>query len=178
MHDSPQPFSFLHSNRRVISAWGGIDKLGDLAKEAGSSRPVVVMDAFFRDGALAARLSDQLRDACGTAPIFHFVPAHEPDTDTIVACAGAFQEAHPDLFVAIGGGSAMDTAKIARVEIKCDTAARRRRERDLPARGDIGAAEIFDRQLLDLQAAGVILQPRIGLAGLDPGIAGAADIER
>ena len=115
MQDSPQPFNFVHSNRRVISAWGSIGKLGELAKEAGTTRPAVVMDAFFRDGELAARVSDQLREACGTAPAFHFVPAHEPDTDTITACAGAFEAVQPDLVVVIGGGSAMDTAKIARL---------------------------------------------------------------
>ena len=115
MSDAPQPFTFVHSNRRVISAWGGIDRLGELAKEAGSSRPAVVMDAFFEDGELAARIGAMLHAACGAHAVFHFVPAHEPDTDSVEACAAALAAANPDLVVAIGGGSAMDTAKIARL---------------------------------------------------------------
>ena len=115
MPEAPQPFTFVHSNRRVISAWSGIDKLGDLAREAGANRPAVVMDAFFRNGELATRIAGMLHAACGAPAAFHFVPAHEPDTDTVEACAAALAAANPDLIVAIGGGSAMDTAKIARL---------------------------------------------------------------
>lgn len=115
MQQSSQPFTFVHSNRRVISAWGGIDKLGDLANEAGAKRPVVVMDAYFEKSELASRIAHMLHAACGPTPGFHFVPAHEPDIDTVEACTAVLAGANPDLIVAIGGGSAMDTAKIARM---------------------------------------------------------------
>jgi len=115
MEEAPQPFNFVHSNRRVISAWGGIDKLADLTKESGAKRPAVVMDGFFENGELASRITEMLHVACGARPALHFVPAHEPDTDSVEACATALAAARPDLIVAIGGGSAMDTAKIARL---------------------------------------------------------------
>ncbi len=115
MQEAPPSFSFVHSNRRVISAWGGIDKLAELATESGCKRPAVVMDAFFENGALATRIVGMLQSACGTQPAVHFVPAHEPDTHTVQACAAALAGARPDLIVAVGGGSAMDTAKIARL---------------------------------------------------------------
>lgn len=115
MHETPQPFTFVHSNRRVICAWRGLDRLADLATEGRCKRPAVVMDAFFADGEVAARIDAMLRSTCGASPTFHFVPAHEPDTDTVEACAAVLGEAAPDLIVAVGGGSAMDTAKIARL---------------------------------------------------------------
>ncbi len=115
MQNTPQAFTFVHSNRRVISAWGGMDKLGELAREAGASRPAVVMDGFFENGELAARVGAALHAACGNTVAFHFVPAHEPDTVSIEACAAALTAANPDIVIAIGGGSAMDTAKVARL---------------------------------------------------------------
>lgn len=115
MQEAPQAFNFVHSNRRVLSAWGGIDKLTDLARECGAQRPAVVMDAFFENGELVARIAAMLHAAGGAPPAFHFVPAHEPDLDTIEACAAVLAVASPDLIVAIGGGSTMDTAKIARL---------------------------------------------------------------
>jgi len=115
MQDEPQSFNFVHSNRRVICAWQGVDKLVELAREAGARRAVAVMDAFFENSELAERVADHLLAACGVAPVVHFVPAAEPDTESIDACADALRATDPDLIVAIGGGSTMDTAKIARL---------------------------------------------------------------
>lgn len=115
MPDTCSPFTFVHSNRRIISAWNAIDKLGDLAREAKAQRAAVVMDAFFEHGALAARISELLHAATGARPTLHFVPGHEPDTTSIEACRDALAAINPDFVVALGGGSAMDTAKVARL---------------------------------------------------------------
>ena len=112
---APAPFNFVHSNRRIICAWDGISRLGDLAHEAGASRPALVMDAFFEGSATAARVRAMLTEACGGAPVCHFAPPYEPDTDGIEACTAALVPANPDFIVAIGGGSAMDLAKVARL---------------------------------------------------------------
>lgn len=108
-------FSFVHSSRRAIFGWDATDRLAELAKEHGCTRAAVVLDAFFMDTPLRDRLAGLLREATGAEPAFHAVPAHEPDTGTIEACAATLAAAAPDLIVAVGGGSAMDTAKVARM---------------------------------------------------------------
>jgi alcohol dehydrogenase len=110
-----EPFVFVHSNRRIISEWGGLDKLLDLAREQRARRAAVVMDGYFRGGEVAGRIVAMLEAATGSAPLLFFVHAHEPDTESVDACAAALREHDPDLVVAVGGGSAMDTAKIARL---------------------------------------------------------------
>ena len=115
MTDICPPFNFVHSNRRVISAWQGVSKLGDLAREANAKSAAVVMDAFFENTEVAAQVCQLLQEATGSALAVHFVPAHEPDTATIEACRDALAACSPDFIVALGGGSAMDTAKVARL---------------------------------------------------------------
>jgi alcohol dehydrogenase class IV len=103
------PFAFLHSTRRVACAPGALDQLADLAK--GRVAPAVILDPFFDTPAMRERLGRLLGDAVQ----FHAVPSHEPDTE-VVEAARAFLAAAPfDMLVAIGGGSAMDAAKVARM---------------------------------------------------------------
>jgi len=108
----PAPFTFMHSTHRVLYAPGALDRLGEEAAAAGARRAVVMMDAFFIGGPLEERVATLLKDM---APVFHSVPQHEPDTDTVGAAVDTLTSAAPDLVVAIGGGSAMDTAKAARM---------------------------------------------------------------
>lgn len=113
--NASESFVFVHSNRRIISQWGGLDKLPDLVREHRATRCAVVMDGYFQGGEVAERIKGLLGDAAGAAPFMHFVPTHEPDTESVEACAAALQGHRPDFIVAVGGGSAMDTAKIARL---------------------------------------------------------------
>lgn len=109
------PFSFVHSSRRVIFGWGSLDELASLAREHGAKRPAAVLDAFFMTTPLRDRLETLLKEATGAMPLFHPVPSHEPDTQSVEACAAALGAARPDIVVALGGGTAMDTAKVARM---------------------------------------------------------------
>jgi len=115
MSKAPDSFIFVHSNRRVICAWEGLTQLAELAAQAKARRPVVVMDAFFQGGTIAARVAELLRSATRAEAVFHYVPLQEPDTGSIEACHAAMSGETPDLIVAVGGGSTMDTAKISRL---------------------------------------------------------------
>lgn len=112
---SIDPFVFLHSTRKVIFGWDCLPRLVELVKERGARRPAVVMDSFFMQTPLKASLAALLREATGSEPAFHAVPAHEPDIASVEACAATLKLDVPDFIVAVGGGSALDTAKVARM---------------------------------------------------------------
>jgi len=103
-----RPFEFLHATRRLIHGPGCLDRLADLAHEAGCRRALVILDGVFAGGPLQERIAALL---AGQELAVHAVPRHEPTQDTVLAGAGAITAAEPDLVVAIGGGSALDTAK-------------------------------------------------------------------
>jgi alcohol dehydrogenase class IV len=115
MADAFAPFTFVHSNRRVVFGWGSLERLPELAKEAGAKRPAAVLDEYFTRTPVGARVAALLKEATGAAPIVHATPAGEPDTASVESCAAALAKAAPDFIVALGGGSAMDTAKVARM---------------------------------------------------------------
>ncbi len=115
MVTAPDPFIFAHATRRIIHAWGALEKLSELARESGARRAAIVVDGFFLTTALAEKAAHLVRTATGNAPVVHAVPPREPDTASVESCRAGIAEADLDLVVALGGGSAMDTAKIARM---------------------------------------------------------------
>jgi alcohol dehydrogenase class IV len=100
---------------RVVAGRGMIEGAGfELSKE-GAKRPLVVTDEVIRGTGLVDRVISGLEDGgLEPAAIFDSVP-QDSDTTVVFACAGAAKEAGADSFLAVGGGSVMDTAKAANV---------------------------------------------------------------
>jgi alcohol dehydrogenase class IV len=115
MADAFAPFTFVHSTRRVVFGWDSLERLPELAREFGAKRPAAVIDGHFARTPVGERVAALLKAGTGVAPLVYATPAGEPDTAAVEACAAALAAVAPDFIVALGGGSAMDTAKVARM---------------------------------------------------------------
>jgi alcohol dehydrogenase class IV len=98
---------------RVIAGRGLIEGTGfEFAKE-GANRVMVVTDAVVRGTGLVDRVEAGITDGgLEVAGVFDAVP-QDSSTDVVHACADAAREAGADSFLAVGGGSVIDTTKAA-----------------------------------------------------------------
>ena len=128
-----EPFVFRHSTRQVIFATGALASIGDLVQTRRLRRVALVIDDFFRDSEASARVRG-LVERNGAAFAVHAPPVQEPDTDTVEECRQFLAQFSPDCVLAIGGGSTMDTAKVARIMLSNP--------------GEVAEAAGFDREFL------------------------------
>jgi alcohol dehydrogenase class IV len=110
-----KPFYQFVSPTRVIAGVGLIDTAGfEFAKE-GAERPFLVTDEVIRATGLIERVESGITGGgIEVAGVFDDVP-QDSDTEVVAACAAAAKQAGADSFVAVGGGSVLDTAKAANV---------------------------------------------------------------
>lgn len=102
-------FEFRAATRLVVGP-GSIGRLGELAREMGAARALVVSDpGVVRAGHAAAGISalEGVRVKCTLFDQF----GENPATEQVEAGAAVARSVRPDLIVAIGGGSSMDCAK-------------------------------------------------------------------
>ncbi|MGC4042404.1 MAG: iron-containing alcohol dehydrogenase [Armatimonas sp.] len=96
---------------RIVCEIGGLARLGELAHPYGT-KALVVSDPGVVAAGHAARAQTILTEAGIESTLFY--DTHENPTDEDVArCGTALQTCTPDLLIAIGGGSAIDTVKAA-----------------------------------------------------------------
>jgi alcohol dehydrogenase class IV len=98
---------------RVIAGRDLLGSTGFEFKKEGAERVFVVTDEGVRRTGLVERVEAGLADG-GLEPagVFDAVP-QDSSTDVVDGCAAAAEEAGADSFLAVGGGSVMDTAKVA-----------------------------------------------------------------
>ncbi len=99
-----------HPRTRVIAGAGCLQQLGELARENGARRVLLVTDAGIVKAGHASRAADFLGSAGLQVAVFDGV--HEnPTTRDVDACLQIARAAEVDFIIGLGGGSSMDTAK-------------------------------------------------------------------
>jgi alcohol dehydrogenase len=89
---------------------GSVDRLGTLARELGARRVLLVTDPGLVKAGHSHRVEASLKEA-GLATFLFDQVRENPTTDDVDDCLKAAKAGSIDLLVALGGGSAMDTAK-------------------------------------------------------------------
>ncbi len=105
----PSAFDFQPLGRVVFEP-GGLNRLGDLVREAGGSRVLLVTDPGLEHAGHPQRAERSMREA--GLEVFTFDGVKENPTEREVAAGVVFARTHrADCIVAVGGGSSMDCAK-------------------------------------------------------------------
>ncbi len=105
----PAPFDWTPRTRLVFGP-GSLAKVGTLAAELGGKRALLVTDKGIAKAGHAERARVALEAAGVAVAIFDGV-RENPDTEDVRRCVEAAGAAKADIFIGLGGGSSMDTAK-------------------------------------------------------------------
>jgi alcohol dehydrogenase class IV len=101
------------SPTRVIAGRDLLESTGFEFQKEGARRVFLVTDEVIRATGLVERVEAGVTDGgLEVAGIFDDVP-QDSSTDVVEGCAAAAKDAGADSFLAVGGGSVMDTAKVA-----------------------------------------------------------------
>ncbi|MFG1347876.1 iron-containing alcohol dehydrogenase [Xanthobacter autotrophicus DSM 431] len=104
---------------RIVSAPGGLARVGQLAADAGWRRALIVTDPGIVACGFARRAEDLLRAAGIATTVFDQVAA-DPPYCVVRAATKVALAAGADLIVGLGGGSSIDTAKVVAVSAASD----------------------------------------------------------
>src|SRR5262245_64487901 len=102
----PHPFDFAPLNR-VVFGPGSLAKLGELTRELGGHRVLLVTDPGLERAGHPQRAEQTLRAAGLDVTVFDGVEEN-PETQHVVAGAELARSGKIDFLVAVGGGSTMD----------------------------------------------------------------------
>src|SRR6185503_10323042 len=103
--------AFDHQPRtRIVFGVDAVERVGELAGELALRKVLLVTDPGIVKAGHAERVAQTLSNAGLAVSVFSDVEEN-PTTRCVAECVEAARKAGIDGFVAIGGGSAMDTAK-------------------------------------------------------------------
>lgn len=103
------PFDYLPLTR-VVYGGGTIGRLGELTREVGGSRVLLVTDHGLRDAGHPDRAAAILREA-GLEVVLYDDVHPNPTTEDVDRCLAVARGGRIDAIVGLGGGSSMDCAK-------------------------------------------------------------------
>jgi len=103
------PFD-ISPHTRLVFGNGTLRRLGELAKQLGGSRVLLVTDRGITAAGHASHAREALEQA-GLAVTVYDAVRENPTTTDVAQCLEQARKAGIDLFVGLGGGSSMDTAK-------------------------------------------------------------------
>src|SRR2546422_1112185 len=104
-----RPFDYKPRTRLVFGV-GSVDQVGELAREIGAKKVLLVTDP----GIVAAGHAEHVRrnlEQAGLQITLFDQALENPTTKCVDDCLAVAKTVHPDTIVGLGGGSAMDTAK-------------------------------------------------------------------
>jgi len=105
------PGTFDHQPRtRIVFGEGTLQRVGELARELGGTRVLVVTDGGIVKAGHASRAVDLIQSA-GLESLLYDTVHENPSTKDVDDCVVVAREFGADLFIGLGGGSSMDTAK-------------------------------------------------------------------
>lgn len=115
-------YSLLNAGR-LIAGPDSIDSIKDVVADFGASKVLIISDKGVSNAGLLARPKALLEAAGIQVTILDETPP-EPAVDQVNAIVEAAKQQACDLVVGIGGGSAMDTAKLVAVLLNNDVSLR------------------------------------------------------
>lgn len=133
---------YQHVDRtRLIAGRGLLESAGFEFMKEGAARVFIVTDEVIRGTGLIDRVEAGVAEGgLEVAGIFDDVP-QDSSTHVVERCAEAAKEAGADSFLAVGGGSVMDTAKVAAALFTHGGTAREQEGFFLMPRGNDGMGE-------------------------------------
>jgi alcohol dehydrogenase len=106
----PQPLFDYHPLTRVVFGASTLGQLGELARELGGRRVLLVTDPGLEAAGHPRRALESLSDA-GLEPIVFDGVEENPTSHHVEMGVEVAKRENVDLLIAVGGGSSMDTAK-------------------------------------------------------------------
>ncbi len=106
----PQPLFDYHPLTRIVYGPGSLSRLGELARELGAHRPLLVTDPGLEAAGHPQRALASLRDA-DLEPVLFDGVEENPTSRVVEIGRDVARRERIDFIIAVGGGSSMDVAK-------------------------------------------------------------------